>query len=144
MNPSSLRYLKHVRRRKQITKYVSYHSSPSNLSSTIFNYLSIPSSEAEAIRDHFRNTLMVYTASEKEGTEKVRTVISTLGKSTIHYVKEAKLRCTYFPRACSIPGASQLYIMSLITVNIPASVIMQDEKYLTATEFTHYACSWCC
>jgi hypothetical protein len=32
---------------------------------------------------------MVSTASEKEGMEKVLAVISTLGKSTIHYVKEA-------------------------------------------------------
>jgi UTP-glucose-1-phosphate uridylyltransferase len=72
-----------------LRKYVSYNSSPSSFSTKIFNYLSISSSEAEAIRDHFRNKLMLYTASEKEGTEKVRTVISTLGKSTIHYVKEA-------------------------------------------------------
>jgi hypothetical protein len=72
-----------------LRNYVSHNSSPSKLSSTIFAYLSISSSEAEEISDHFRNKLTVYTASEKNGTEKVRTVISTLGKSTIHYVKEA-------------------------------------------------------
>lgn len=92
MNPSSLKYLKNVRRRKKghgITCH--FISSSSNLSSNIFNYPSIFlfSSEAEAIRDHFSNKLMVYRAREKEGTEKVRILISTLRKSIIIFVKEA-------------------------------------------------------
>jgi hypothetical protein len=72
-----------------LRKYTSYYSSPSNLSPMIFNSLSISSYEVEEIRDHFRNELMVYTARQKQETEKVRTIISTLGKPTIHFVKDS-------------------------------------------------------